>query len=118
MSLDPTIQIPESPVPKSLSSPVLTTPNGEPINAYELRERISKLDILIKAAHPVMPVMLKQIHDQLATDPEVVTVLTDDEIGIIVTGLKRKMNVEIMTTPAKKETTKVLKSKANNIDMF
>ncbi len=98
---------------------VTTSPNNTSnIDGYLLHEKVMQLDVLIKAAHPVMPVMLKQIHDQLSKDPEQVTLLSEEEIGIIVSGLKRKMNTDITTTPAKKESVAKLKAKNLNEDMF
>ena len=69
--------------------------------AYQLQEKIGSLQQALLTAHPTMPVLLREIHKQLRADPELVTVLTDDEIGILVNGLKKQVGVELVTTAPK-----------------
>lgn len=99
--------------------PEATTPApASQMDVYILKEKIAQLTDLILTAHPTLPVLLRQIHTQLRKDPELVTLLEEEEIGFIVNGLKKQTNTEIMTTVIKSATTAKLKSKNLNVDMF
>lgn len=74
-----------------------------PEQTYELKEKVASLESMLLKQNPEMPLLLRKIHTQLAQDPELVTLLSEEDIGIIVRGLSVQMKVEISTTPAKKE---------------
>ena len=78
--------------------------------AEQLQEKVGKLQEALLSAHPSMPVLLRDIHNQLKADPEVVTILSDEMIGIIVSGLMKQTNTVIMASVVKKGTGKSLKS--------
>lgn len=67
----------------------------------QIKMNIAELDNLIKTAHPRMPLLLKDIHKVLMADPDTVTVMTEDEVSIIVAGLKKQTATEIATTLTK-----------------
>jgi len=64
-----------------------------------IRMQIASLQEAILAAHPRMPMLLKDIHKVLAADPENVTLLSEEDIGIIVSGLK-KQTATVITAAA------------------
>ena len=72
---------------------------------FEIKEKVAKLQEAILSAHATMPVLLRTIHQQLRSDPELVTTLDEEEIGIIVNGLKKQTNTEIATAATKKSST-------------
>lgn len=74
-----------------------------PEQTYEFKEKVASLESMLLKAHPEMPLLLRTIHTQLSQDPELVTLLSEEDIGIIVRGLSVQMKVEISTTPVKKE---------------
>ncbi len=74
-----------------------------PEQTYELKEKVASLESMLLAAHPEMPLLLRKIHTQLQGDPELVTLLSEEEIGLIVRGLSTQMKVEINAVPTKKE---------------
>lgn len=78
-------------------------------NVEVLQEKVGSLREMLLTAHPGMPVMLREIHQKLKQDPEIVTILSEEEIGIIVSGLKRQTQVQILAAVAKKGTGKSLK---------
>lgn len=92
--------------------------------SYEFQEKVAALQAAILSSHPSLPVLLRTIHTQLRKDPEIVTLLSEDEIGIIVNGLKRQTQVELVTTtvkPASSATTlkRAIKSAGgNSADLF
>ena len=72
-----------------------------PTAVFELQEKVAKLQEAILNLYPTMPILLRQIHTQLRADAELVTTLSENEIGILVNGLKLQTNTEIVTTVAK-----------------
>jgi hypothetical protein len=91
--------------------------------AFELQEKIASLQAALLESHPQMPVLLRTIHTQLRTDPELVTLLSEDEIGIVVASLTRVAAVEIATAAPKAASSEKLALKKklsgpNAVDMF
>lgn len=67
----------------------------------QLSEQIAELDARLKALNPNMPLLLKEIHQKLKADPAITTLLSEEEIAIVVSGLKRQTNTEIATSISK-----------------
>ena len=65
---------------------------------------IAGLQEKLLASSPEIPLALREIHTVLMADPEVVTLLQPEEIGTVVSGLKKHMNVTLVE--------KVIKSKS------
>ena len=63
----------------------------------QIQEQALKLEQALLAANPQMPLLLRQIHTQLKTDPENVTLLDEDSIARIVKGLTKQTQTEIAT---------------------
>jgi len=78
----------------------------------QVKSNIAELEQAILAAHPQLPTLLQRIHKQLKEDPNVVTLLDEDEIGTIVQGLIMHTNTQIgaATAAKKKSATKVAAS--------
>ena len=76
----------------------------------DLQMRIASLEAAILATHPTLPVLLREIHKQLKDDPAVVTLMSDDEIRVVVNGLKKQTKTEITQATVKSRSTKALKS--------
>lgn len=70
-------------------------------NVMETKSKIAELSEAILAAHPTMPMLLKQIHTNLKSDPEIVTLLDEEEIQIIVSGLKKQTQTELIQSALK-----------------
>lgn len=68
--------------------------------------KISELQQKLLAATPDMPVLLREIHQILSLDPEVVTLLKPEEIGVIVSSLKKHKDVVIVENVMKKKSSK------------
>lgn len=81
--------------------------------ADQLREQIAQLQEALIASNPGMPTMLRTIHSALLKDKDVVTILTPEEIGTVVSGLMKQTN-QVIATAAVKSTKK--KSAAVSID--
>lgn len=78
-------------------------PTLSPEKTFEFKEKMAALQASLLEAHPQMPVLLREIHTLLKKDPEVVTLLEEEEIGVLVNCLKVQTKTEIATT-TKKET--------------
>lgn len=72
--------------------------------AVGLQMKLAELSESILAAHPRLPVLLRDIHTQLLKDPDQVTLLSEEDIRLIVTGLKQQTKTEIATSALKSKT--------------
>jgi hypothetical protein len=83
-----------------------TMPN---ISPEEIKIKIAELQAAILQSHPTMPTLLQAIHRILKSDPENVTLMSEEDIGILVSGLKKQTMTEI-TTAVLKTNSKALKN--------
>lgn len=85
------IEIPESnsPAPCGVSS------------SFDLCGKVADLQSKLLESHPLIPSLLRTIHTQLRSDPELVTTLSEDEIGIIVRGLMHQTHTELVSSTPK-----------------
>lgn len=75
---------------------------------FELQEKVAALQQSLLDRHPRMPVLLREIHTVLRAQPENVTLMSEEEIAVIVDGLKIQTGVEFAAsalTPAGKKST-------------
>lgn len=79
--------------------------------AEQTKEKILALETAMLEAHPKMPVLLKEIHDFLRSQPDVITLLDEKEISVIVSGLERHTNTFLI----RKEPTK---SKSKRVSSY
>lgn len=82
--------------------------------AEQIKENIAKLEEALLASNPLMPGMLRTIHTALRNDPENVTTLSDEEVGVIVRGLMKQTQTVIAAEVAASKPKKALK----NLDLM
>lgn len=70
------------------------------MNLMEIQSTIQEMESALLAAHPEMPTLLRKIHSKLKADPELVTLLSEEEIAQVINGLKVHTNVQL-TAPKK-----------------
>lgn len=70
------------------------------IEVSELLTKMEELDVRIKAKHPLMPTLLREIHTTLRKQPDNVTLLDEEQIAIVVSGLILQTNTTIATKKA------------------
>lgn len=80
----------------------------KPRKTHPIAMEMAELEEALNAQVPGFVTILSQIHKKLRADPDVVTLLDDEEIGVIVAGLERHTNVTIVAPSA----VKAAKSKA------
>ena len=69
-----------------------------------IKMKIAELSELILNAHPRMPMLLREIHTVLKADPDNVTLLSEEDIGVIVSGLKKQTQTVITAGVLSKKT--------------
>jgi hypothetical protein len=74
--------------------------------AEVIKVQIAQLAASLQERLPGYESLLHTIHRNLATDPDTVHFLSDEEIGVIVAGLQKKTGTEIAKAEAKKMTKK------------
>lgn len=77
--------------------------------SQQIKEKVLSLQDALLQQHPTMPTLLREIHQTLRANPDVVTLLSDTEVGVIVNGLKAQTKTEIVTA-ALKTSKKAVKS--------
>lgn len=85
------------------------------IDILAVKEKIVAMNTALLASNPMMPILLREIHNHLRKDPELVTIISEEEIGMIVNGLKIQTNTELATTTTKKAGTAGEKAKLKKI---
>lgn len=70
----------------------------------DIKEKLAQLQNHLLESHPLIPSLLRTIHTQLKADPEIVTLLEEEEIHICVQGLEHVTKIKIIeaTKPKKK----------------
>jgi hypothetical protein len=84
---------------------------------FELQEKVAELSTLILSKHPKMPTLLREIHTTLRAQPENVTLLSEDEINVIVSGLKVQTQTEFTASATKGAGAKSLTSKIKSLGL-
>lgn len=86
----------------------------------QLSDKVSALSEAILGRHPTMPTLLREIHTTLRSYPEQVTLLSESEIQVIVSGLSVQTNVAFAASASKPAAAKSLtaKIKALGADAF
>ena len=94
------------------NSPTLTTLSSE---AYQLKEKVASLSDAILSKHPTMPTLLREIHTTLLKYPEQVTILFEEDINIIVSGLSVQTNTTFAAAISKPAAAKSLTAKIKSL---
>lgn len=72
----------------------MSIPEAPNQTAYLLKEKVAELGAALLERHPKMPTLLREIHTTLSKYPEQVTLLAEEDIAVIVNGLKVQTGVE------------------------
>ena len=78
--------------------------------AFQVREKLAGLEEGLNTQAPGIATLLQDIHRTLKRDPDVVTLLSEDECAILTRGLKKQTSTEIATAALKGPKKKALKS--------
>lgn len=81
-----------------------TVPSSPPLGShFEIKEQIEQLKNQLLTSHPLIPTLLRTIHRQLKADPEVVTLLDEEEIRVVVNGLQFVTKIKLVEVAAPKK---------------
>lgn len=69
---------------------------------FEVREAIASLSDMLTVGHPQLPTVLRKIHTALKSDPDVVTILSDEERARIIAGLEIQTRTKLVEVSAPK----------------
>lgn len=97
---------------------ILGTAKTSEIDHLEFLSKLNSLQDAMLKQHPTMPVLLMQIHKQLMVDPELVTVLNEEAIGLIVRGLQQQTKTELVQVTLKSAASSSKKKIPLSVDMF
>lgn len=75
--------------------------------SFEIAEKVQSLNNALLSQHPTMSGLLREIWQAVKANPEQATLLSEDEIAIIVSGLKKQTATEIATAALKTKKTSV-----------
>ena len=78
--------------------------------SQQISEKILSLQEALLSQHSQLPTLLREIWQTLKANPNCVTILTEEEVGVIVNGLKRQTATEIATVAIKNSKTKAIKN--------
>lgn len=104
------VQDPEVPQPEQAN---LAVPKSNHPLALEMAELQQQLENNV----PGFANKLRDIHVKLRNDPNIVTLLTDEEIGVIVAGLEKHTNVQIVAPAAIKASKRAAKTPVTALDL-
>lgn len=88
-----------------------------PQPGFELREKCESLKQAILDKHPTMPNLLKEIYLNLRAQPENVTLMSEEEIATIVSGLKIQTATEFAVSVTKPSATKTANAKIKQLGL-
>jgi hypothetical protein len=60
--------------------------------------KIAELATSIQSTLPNMPSLLQEIHRNLKSDPDLITILSSQEVAIIISGLSKQTQTTITTS--------------------
>lgn len=84
-------------------------------DGFELREKVGQLASAILEKNPKMPTLLREIHTTIRQYPEQVTLLSEEDISIIVSGLSVQTNVAFAQSATKPAAAKSLTAKIKQL---
>lgn len=98
-------QTPEQPEQQEQPTPtsVVSTDNI-PDEAVSFKNMLLELEDKLNNRVDNFPYLLRDIHQHLRRDPEIVTVLSDEEIGLIIRGIKTMTGTVLGTSATAKKT--------------
>lgn len=76
----------------------------------QIQEKIITLGNMLEEDNPGFPTWLRDIHKQLKADEEIVTLLSEEEINTVVSGLSKQVKVVITESAVKAAKGKSIKS--------
>lgn len=79
----------------------------------EIKAKLDDLQAALLASDPQMPTLLRDIHRVLKAQPDQVTLMTENEVAIVVAGLQKQTNTNLaeLTLSRGKSASKLTRAK-------
>lgn len=105
-----------SPIEQSAPKPKLTSVvNMDNAGEYfDIKLKLKELEEALEYEVPGFAQILFKVHEAIRLDPNTVTIFSDEEMGLVVSALKRHTNITVSTT-APKSTKKTQKFDVNEL---
>lgn len=84
---------------------------------FELKSKVAELESALLDRHPRMPVLLQEIWKALRDQPENVTLMSEEDIKIVVNGLKQQTGVEFAAAAVKGSGAKTATAKIKQLGL-
>tara|TARA_R110000796_G_scaffold45451_1_gene109932 strand:+ start:138 stop:410 length:273 start_codon:yes stop_codon:yes gene_type:complete len=84
--------------------------------AFDVQEKLANLEQMLVNNTPNIAELLRIIHRQLHSDPALCTLLSEEEISILVRGLKKQTNT-VMATKANAKPKKAMSKMQVGLDL-
>lgn len=81
----------------------------------EIKSKLDQLSEALLTAHPQIPTLLRDIRNTLKSFPEQVTLMTEDEINIVVRGLEKQTTSYIAAATVKSSKSAKTKESLKNV---
>lgn len=65
----------------------------------EIKTKLDELQAALLDSHPSMPMLLRDIHRTLKAQPDQVTLLTEQDIALLIQGLQKQTNTVLASSP-------------------
>ena len=72
----------------------------------EIKSKLDELESALLTANPAMPTLLRDIHKTLKAQPDQVTLMTEEEIQIVIRGLEKQTGAHLAAATMKPTKTK------------
>lgn len=94
------------------------TTESVPLDGFQqISHRLEELQSALQTQAPGYEGLLFRIHKDLQADPDLVHLLTDEQVGVLVAGLSKKKNVVIAEPEKLKSKTKTADGKKSLKDV-
>lgn len=82
-----------------------------------IQSKLQDLSAQLLQSHPNIPILLRDIHSQLKQNPEVVTLMTEDEVAIVVQGLSVQTRTHLSGSVMKSAKSATSKAAMKNVKL-
>lgn len=72
----------------------------------DIKTKLDELEQLLLTNHPTMATALRDLHKVLKAQPDIVTLMSEEEIAIVVKGLTQQTNSKLVESTLKPSATK------------
>ena len=72
----------------------------------EVKTKLDALQAALLESHPTLPTLLRDVHQTLKAQPEQVTLMSEDEIRVVIQSLEKQTNTHLAESITKKPAAK------------